>query len=199
MKISQALTLCLVSLLTMPAWPQESAGNPAGETAAPATAPAAAGGFQLPEAIELKETDVQSFITVAPALSELGIRAALGTSITDPDRMTEIIAASSEALSLLAQHGFTAQSFPPVAFSIGFARAGLELQRNQTSVDAALAQKEMALAQLQMLVTPDQFAILKRQVEAAANTVTMLRQQPPANLVLVEKYSSQLDALIAGQ
>lgn len=143
----------------------------------------------LPPVVALTEADITGFLGAAPELNRLGVKAG-----KDPAGQMGKLAASSEASAIIERHGFTPQRFQQVAYSIGISMAALDTQKSDKDAAAARADQERALAQMKKQLPPEQYELMKAQLEAAMAAAAKLENQPPQNLELVRKHRAAIES-----
>lgn len=149
----------------------------------------------LPDVVALQERDVTALLDVLPKLRDLGLSSDM-LDTTDPAGMARGMELGQQAMNVLGEHGFTAQGFQEVVYSVGLAIAGLEARGREGELAAAARQGEQALAQMEGQMSPEQMAMMRQQLGNAMGAMRQVEQQPPGNLALVEKYRAPLEALL---
>jgi hypothetical protein len=148
----------------------------------------------MPEAVTLTEKDIANFMGVLPALKDLGMSSELMG--TDPQNVGELMSFNQKAMGVLNDFGFSPQTFQQVSYSIGLAIAGLESKGRESEIEAATAQREQMLKQMEGQLSEEQINMLRQQLDQAMGMLGEIQEQPPGNMSLVEKYKDQLMALL---
>ena len=153
-----------------------------------------AGAARMPEAVSLSESDIKNFLGVLPALKEFG----LGNEVVnaDPQDVAELMSLNQQALGILSDFGFNAQSFQQVSYSIGLALAGLQSKGRESEIEAVTQQREQMLAQMEGQLSDEQMAMMRNQLDTAMNMIGQMQEQPAGNLELVAKYQDQITSLL---
>jgi len=148
----------------------------------------------MPEAVTLTEKDITNFMGVLPALKDLGMSSELMG--TDPQNVGELMSFNQKAMGVLSDFGFSPQTFQQVSYSIGLAIAGLESKGRESEIEAATAQREQMLAQMEGQLSAEQMNMMRQQLDRAMGMLGEMQDQPPGNMSLVEKYKDPLMTLL---
>ncbi len=143
---------------------------------------------ELPELIELSESDVKRFLSTAADLEALGDE-------MDDDALDNLdtLMGQQKALDIIDDNGFEPQGFMQVAFSIGMAYAMVGPSAEELAeMEAGMKQME----QMKASMSPEQWESVKEGMGAAFAMMEQIQNQPEGNIKLVEKYKGDLDELM---
>ncbi len=143
---------------------------------------------QLPELIELNDSDVKRFLATASELEALGVK-------MDDDTLDSLdtMMGQQEALDILRDNGFEPDGFVQVAFSIGIAYAFVGQSAEELAeMEAGIQQME----QMKASIPPEQWDVMKDSMGAAFALMEQIKNQPESNLKLAEKYKDDLADLM---
>lgn len=143
---------------------------------------------QLPELVELSDSEVKRFLSAATELEALGVE-------MDDDTLDSLdtMMGQQEALDILSDNGFEPDGFVQVAFSIGIAYAFVGQSAEELAeMEAGIQQME----QMKASIPPEQWDAIKDSMGAAFALMEQIQNQPDANLKLAEKYKDDLAELM---
>ncbi len=143
---------------------------------------------QMPELVELSESDVKRFLTTATDLEALGVE-------MDDENLDSLDAmmGQEKALDILRDNDFEPDSFMQVAFSIGVAYSYIgQSAAERAEMEAGIAQME----QMKASIPPEQWEAMKESMGAALDLIEQIKNQPENNLRLAEKYKADLERLM---
>ncbi len=179
-----------------------------GMDAARAAGAAHAGGA-VPQAMAaptlLSEAELQGFFAATKELQALGKEAGdwADGSPTDPATFAKGMQLSAAAQSALSKNGFADPgAYQKVAYNAALAYAVLEQGGKEAlrkEIAAAEAEQQQAMAELEKQLGKDQAAALRAQMTGGQQLMQMFADVPDANVTLIEKYRSQMQALQAAE
>jgi hypothetical protein len=152
------------------------------------------GSARVPKVVELTDKDMTGFIQSVTELKKLGLETRVSPGATDAQNLAHGLATNREALAVLTRNGFTLERFEQVTASIAYAFGALETKGKEAEIDKARAEQEKALAQMKDKLTPEQYAMMRTQMQASSGVLDQLKDQPPKNLELAAKYRQQIEA-----
>ncbi|MEM9403723.1 MAG: hypothetical protein AAGA44_14725 [Pseudomonadota bacterium] len=143
---------------------------------------------QLPEIIELSDSDVTRFLSTAAELEALGVE-------MDDDALDSLdtLMGQEKALDVLSKNGFEPEGFFQIAFSVGIAYAVIG-QSAEELAEMEAGMKEME--QMKASLPPEQWEAIEASMGAAFGLMKQIRNQPESNLRLAEKYKDELAELM---
>ena len=149
----------------------------------PAEAQAWFAELQNAEVRELSERELKNMIA---AMTE--IEAMEGEINTDSPSMFEAISANDKAMAALRRNDFNPESFQSTVYNVVLAMGALEMRGQKEQLDQAVAQLEAMKGQ----IPESQYNYMKEQV---LGTIQLFERAPESNVVLVEKFKPELDAI----
>ena len=143
---------------------------------------------QLPEPVELSESDVKRFLSTAADLEALG-------ADMDDDALDSLdtLMGQQKALDILSDNGFEPEGFMQVAFSIGMAYSIVGQSEDE------LAEMEAGIKEMEKMkesMPPEQWEAFEASMGTAFAMMEQIRNQPEGNIKLAEKYKADLDKLM---
>lgn len=153
----------------------------------------------------LSEAELQGFFAATKELQALGKEAGAWAdgSPTDPATFAKGMQFSAAAQSALSKNGFADPgAYQKVAYNAALAYAVLEQggkEAMRKEIAAAEAEQQQAMAELEKQLGKDQAAALRAQMAGGQQIMQMFADVPDANITLIEKYRSQMQALQANE
>ena len=144
------------------------------------------------EAIEtfvLTDSEVSTWLVAAKELDRLDFDdSELNFESLSPADMQAVFSANGDAMAIIEQNGFTAESFSNVGMNLMLAIGAAEMAGQQAEIDAALAQLEAAKGQMPAA----QYDMMVAQITAVQQ---LFAKVPPENIALAQKYEQQIAEL----
>jgi len=147
---------------------------------------------ELPEIIELKESDITRFAKTMTELQALGIKFDSKNSKQGPARTMEAIEGNSTAMGVVRKNRFTTDRLSQVAYSVAMALAALDFDKD--AAKNARTQSEQALQSARDQLSAEQLAMMKQHMATSMKSLDQFEDQPKRNLELVAKHRKALEA-----
>lgn len=223
MKILEASTLLLVSLAcaacgdTPAATKAAPAAGQPGSAAhatspaatAPTTAPTTAASAAnpavnsaampgMPQTQEFTEDELQRYLASVKDIRAFGAKLQ-GQDARDAGELETMFQGMSNVAQfneVLGKHGFDQASFLSLHHNVVWTYAALMIDEQQPEMDKAKAEQEEAFEKMKGMLSPEQLAAMKQQLDMANTQVESMRNVPPANKTLLAKHLKDFETAI---